>query len=295
MLDELSVGDLRRLVRVADCGSFSAAARALGETPRHISRRIGRIEEQVGARLFHRTTRRLRATPEGETWIRAARSSLATLEQAREVLSEGPSGVVRLQLPSLMIEELVDWCGTGLLRYPKLEVELLVSDSFEDWVEAGVDLIVTIPPKTGDLVVRRQGIIQGYLAASADYLQRAGLPRTPEELAHHTCLRFYDQRSQAVWTLVDDSGRTIEVSVGGRLTSSDSRALRHAIRGGLGIGPVTAHELSRSSLVRVLPDWRMPLAELAIVIAPGRRRLARVRVVADALETIIQAKLGAQP
>lgn len=286
-MDDLSVGDLRRLARVGECGSFSAAARALGETPKQVSRRVARIEEQLGVRLFHRTTRRLSVTAEGEAWIRAARVSLSALEQTRSELADGPVGQVRVQMLSRLLDPFVDWLADALGDYPGLEIDLRVGDVVDDWAGAGLDVLVTaMPPEHPGLVVRKLAAIEPVLAAHPEYVRRYGAPTSVDELAGRAGLRFGDE---GAWTLVAPDGRERVVPVGGRFRSTDSRALARALHHGCGIGLATRRELLESGLVRVLPDWRFRDFQLYLVMAPGRRRLARVRVVVRAIEALFVA------
>lgn len=289
-LDNVSLGDLRRLVTVADAGSFTGAARRLGEPPRHVSRRIARLEAELGERLFHRTTRSLHTTPAGELWVASARRTLTDLDHVADGLDSSPSGRVRVQVLSLLAAPMVEWVKVGLVQYPQLQVELLIADDLEHWAERGLDVAITgLEPSSSDLVVRRAGQVRGLLAASPAYVARWGAPQSPSELASRACLRFRGPTTQTHWTLVDDQGERVEVPVSGRFASDDSRVLLDALRAGCGIGLATAEEVQRSGLVRLLPGWSFAPFDLRIVLAPGVRRLARVRVVVDALDAILGA------
>ena len=288
MLDDINLGDLKRLVQVADSGGFSSAARALGESPKQVSRRIAKVEDNLGLRLFHRSTRSLRPTAEGELFVQAARSSLDRLVQTREQLSAGPSGRVRVQLMSLMVQPFLDWVKVGMLQHPKLEIELRIGDQVEDWTGEGIDLALTgRPPTQAGMVQRALKTPSAGLACSREYAERWGVPKTPQALADHSCLCFSSDRVHRLWALEHRNGEQAEVLVGGQFSSSDSRALRTAMQVGCGIG-VRMPADTLTDLVPVLPDWHMPMPTLYLVFAPGRRGLERVRVVADALESLVQ-------
>lgn len=284
--ENVRLGDLTRFAAVIEAGGFTAAARILGESTKKVSRRIAALEAEVGLRLLHRTTRSVRPTPEGLVWYQSARNALDVLEQAAGQTRPGDAnaGKVRVQVPTLFVDPVIDWVAEIMLTHPGLEVDLIVGDLAEDMLSLGLDIVLTaVPPHNAGVVLRSLGTASPKLRAHADYLARAGVPTRPEHLATHSCLRFHTERAQTHWLLVHDDGTSLEVAVGGRLACNDSRTLLRALTMGMGIGPDPA---GRPDLVHVLPGWRMAGIEMFLAIAPGRRRLARVRTIVDGLEAI---------
>ena len=147
-------------------------------------------------------------------------------------------------------------------------------------------VLTAITPTSPGVAVRRLGALSPPLKATAGYVSRRGDPRTPEDLADHECLRFFDHQPQTAWPLVNiESGHVVMAPVGGRFACNDSRTMLLMLREGFGLGPMFrgAPEPGNleSPLVTVLPEWRFAPMDLYIVIAPGRRRLGQVRAVVD--------------
>lgn len=286
----LRLGDLQRFVAVHESGSFTAAATGLDETPKQLSRRIAVIEEAVGTRLFHRTTRSVRPTPEADAILEPIVEAIEALRRAATSLRQADtlSGRVRLQVPTLFLDGVQAWTAHQMVHNPELSFEVLVGDHADDLVKRGVDICLTGVAPTGATVrVRRVAMGSPPLAAHASYITRHGLPERPEDLAEHECLRFAGPQVQTRWALVHPQEGRVEVPVRGRFASNDSRALAMALESGMGIGPV--NDLDRNDLVEVLPGWRFDPLPLYIALTPGRRRLARIRHTAEALETIARA------
>lgn len=287
MLEDISLGDLKRVVQVADSAGFSSAARALGESPKQVSRRIAKVEANLALRLFHRSTRQLHITAEGALFVQAARDSLLRLGQVQEQLSHGPSGRVRVQVLSLVVQPVLRWVRQAMDTHPKLEIDLRIGDQVKDWTAEGIDLALSgVPPTQAGLVHRTLPCPAARLACTPDYAQRWGLPRSPAELREHSCLLFSSERVNRDWLLENSQGVAQRVQVGGRFSSADSRALRSAMLTGCGIGLRMPADRP-TGLVDVLPDWHVPMPPLYLIFAPGRRTLTRVRVVAQALESIL--------
>ncbi|MCO4745407.1 MAG: LysR family transcriptional regulator [Proteobacteria bacterium] len=292
--DNVRLRDLERFATVIEAGGFTAAGRVLGETTKQVSRRVALLEEELGLRLLHRTTRSVQATPEGADWYQSARQALDALEAAvvRQSPSAGPQGRVRIQVPTLFVDAAVDWLASLMSDNPRLEVDLIVGDLAEDMLAMGLDLVLTaVPPRNAGVVLKRLGRASPALVAHPSYLERAGTPRVPAELARHECLRFHAERPQTHWPLAHRDGTLIEVAVGGRLACNDSRTLLRALHAGMGIGPESSSDAT--GLVAVLDGWRLAGIDMYLAVAPGRRKLPRVRVLSDGLEAIARNTLAA--
>ncbi|MCO4771109.1 MAG: LysR family transcriptional regulator [Deltaproteobacteria bacterium] len=281
-----SIDGLRVFVRVVDSGSLTAAGRVLGLSPTLVSRRLRRLEADLGAKLLQRTTRSQHLTEEGRRLYPRARAILAQIDDAEDDVRARPGeprGVVRAVLPTVTRSfDLMARIKELLARHPDVGLQLSFSDQPVDLVGGGWDVAVHIgPPPDSSHVVRRLARVRPRLAATPDYLAARGIPRTPQELTEHECLRFISDRPQDTWLLTHDDGSEVRVPVGGRLESDNSYALAEALVAGLGIGLVGEHMIHRpfadGLLQPVLPEWSMGAMTLYALVPSGRHRVPRVR------------------
>jgi DNA-binding transcriptional LysR family regulator len=299
------LGALGVLVRVVETGSFSAVARERSLSQAAVARQISQLEGHFGVRLFHRTTRKLSLTDDGEKLLGLARPVLDEVEGLEGALlqqSASPVGLVRvgvtvaasrflsLNLPSLLIE------------HPGLKVELVVGDRLGDMIEDRLDLAMRIGEITdSSLVARRSGTVTRAAVAAPSYIARQGEPSSPAELASHTCIVHDIGPDSDVWTFVTPEGpRGFRVS--GGFLANDVRAVHLAARTGYGIAYLGLVEifddLRNGTLVRVLRDF--PAVDVPFnLVYPSRRHLApRTRLVMDFIwEQVrhIQAELAMDP
>ena len=295
-----SIEALRVFVQVVDSGGLSAAGRVLGLAPTLVSRRIARLEDDVGIRLLLRTTRTLHVTDEGREFYRRCRRILDDLDEAVRAASPvvgALRGRVRAVLPTVAAAIGIMPALSELLeQHPELVLQCSFSDQPVDMLAGGWDVALHAgSPKDSTHLVRRLKQVDAQLGATHDYLARAGIPQQPQDLSAHECLRFISDHPQDTWRLIDSDGREEVVPVFGRLESDNSSALRDAMHAGFGIGLTTGGELERGvaqgQLVRVLPEWTMGRLELYMLIPRGRSGVPRVRVFADWLEGFIRANM----
>jgi DNA-binding transcriptional LysR family regulator len=277
------------LVRVVETGSFSAVARERGMSSAAITRQVAQLEDHFGVRLFHRTTRKLSLTDDGEILLGLARPVLDGTEEMKSALGQHRSaavGLVRVGVTATASRFLTQRLPVLLAEHPKLRVELLVRDRFDDMIEARLDLAL----HTGDvtdasLIVRKVGSSTARVVVAApDYIQKHGQPATPDDLAHHTCIVLDVGPDPDIWSFITPDG-AVDVRVSGGFLSNDSRVVHLAARTGCGIGFLSLVEvlddLRSGELVRVLSDYPAPQTPLNLVY-PSRRHLApRTRVVMD--------------
>ena len=290
-----SLSELKTFLRVVDEGSLSAAARSLGLSVNAISRRLALLEERVGVRLANRTTRRLGLTDDGRRFADRCRRILAEVQDTEDDLQPSPGklrGLVRVALhPQLIEEGTLRRLGSLLLEHEGLSLHILARNIAADPFKEGLDLVVWPGEVTLQSVVSRPlAAVDWVLAATPDYVKRAGVPRQPEDLAQHACLRALRTRSETHWVLSDAGGRQTSVPVRGRFESDDTATLAAALYGGLGIGLRPKGEVLREStagrLVHVLPRWHILSYRVHLVSPPGRLRLPRVRAVATIIESV---------
>lgn len=293
--------DLELVLGVRSAGSLAGAALALGVVPSVVTKRLSALEQQLGHRLFERTTRRLSLTAEGEAVCAHAERLLAGFAALEEELSERqnePTGSLRIAATFGFGRR---WLGPTLARfrqlYPALRIELQLTERLPDLGAEGYDGAVWLwsapARRSGDWVARRLARNQRVLAASPDYLERHGTPADAAELARHDCLAVHENdasplRRGDIWTLSDQKSRLpVRVQVNGPLSSNSGEMVRDWCLAGQGIVLRSlwdiAPQLASGELVRVLPQLSMPDADIQW-IAPWRPRTPRrVRLLVDFL------------
>ncbi|KQQ55868.1 LysR family transcriptional regulator [Pseudomonas sp. Leaf127] len=187
-----SLNGIAFFVQAADTRSFSEAGRNLGVSASAVGKSVARLEQRLGVRLLHRSTRSITVTPEGALFLERCRRVLGELEAAELELShsrQAPQGRLRVSLP--LVERLVMPALTGFMhRYPAIELDLDFSDRLVEVIEEGFDAVVrTGEPHDSRLMSRVLGHFQMRLVATPEYLTRCGTPLTPADLAGHACLR----------------------------------------------------------------------------------------------------------
>ncbi|ODV41956.1 LysR family transcriptional regulator [Cupriavidus sp. UYMMa02A] len=180
-------------VQVAETRSFVAAGRLLGVSASAIGKSVARLEEKLGVRLFHRSTRSVTLTAEGTLFLERSRRILAEIEAAELELSQAsgaPRGRLRVSLP-LVSSLVLPVLGEFMREYPEIELDLDFTDQMVDVIEEGFDAVVrTGEPTDSRLTARRLGAFRSLLVASPDYLTRRGTPQVPADLLQHNCLHY---------------------------------------------------------------------------------------------------------
>jgi DNA-binding transcriptional LysR family regulator len=271
-------------VRAVETGSFSAVARELGTTQPNISRHIASLEQHLGTRLLHRSTRKLTPTPEGERYYADTRRLLDAIAEAESDVrgQEIPSGVLRVACPTLLGRTyLLPRVKTFLNRYPKVELDLQIGDRFIDLIEEGVDVAIRIGAlKDSALKARRIGTVERVCVATRDYIARHGMPKVPTDLKKHDCILYTLLSSGNVWAFKDR-----DVAVHGRFRVNTPDGIRTATLDGLGIAyaPVGLFEdaLLDGRLQLLLQDYPGPPTPIQLIY-PERRLLSqRAKVFMD--------------
>jgi DNA-binding transcriptional LysR family regulator len=280
------VSDLILFMRVLDQGSISAAARSLDLSVAVASQRLKRLEQDLGVRLLHRTTRRLHPTPEGLALAEQGRPLVEDLEALTSGLRKGATdvaGTLRLTTSASFGRQYVSpLLPAFMARYPRMRLSVTLTDQMQDLISSGFDLAIRIGAlHDSRLVARKLAANRRVLCASPDYLRRFGTPRTPEDLARHECIMLVGTTGrQDVWRLHDAQGHLHTVRVSGRLESTLGELLRDAALAGLGIAQhSTWHvhdDLRKGRLQVVLPDYIIP--DTGIYAVMPQRRLVPLRV-----------------
>jgi len=279
-------------VRVVEIGSFSATAEASGVSPTMVAKHIRTIEQRLGARLLHRTTRRQQLTEVGRLYYERCKHALAEVELAEASASElqaSPRGRVRLVAPvSFGSQTLVPVLTDYLARHPEVSVELTLDNRVPDLIGEGYELGIHIGDldDTG-LVARPLQPYRRILAAAPSYLAKHGQPEHPEQLNAHACLGLLYWPRHDRWHLLGPGGEACEVLVKGRFTSNQGSALRIAALCGAGIvlqpEVSLADDLAEGRLLPVLPAWSYKPSPMHLIYAQDRRPTAKLRSVIDFL------------
>ena len=282
------LGALGILVRVVETGSFSAVARERELSQAAVARQVSQLEEHFGVRLFHRTTRKLSLTDDGEMLLGLARPVLDGVDGLEAALgrqSASPVGLVRVGVTVAASRLVAQRLPILLADHPGLKVELVVGDRLGDMIEERLDLAMRVGEiKDASLVARHSGIAVRVAAAAPSYIKRHGEPSSPADLANHTCIVHGVGPNSDVWTFVTPDGSK-DFLVSGGFLANDVRAVHIAARTGYGIAYLALFEvfddLRSGRLVRVLRDFPAPGVPYSLVY-PSRRHLApRTRLVMD--------------
>ena len=284
--------------KVAEHGSFSAAARELGISKATVSKAVSRLEARLGAPLFHRTSRRLSLTTGGRASAERAQRILREGEAAEEEASAQSSdlrGQVRLMAPlSFGIRYVGPLLPAFLERFPGLTVDLVLADQVVDIVAQGFDVAIRIGT-LGDssLRARRLCDIAGQVVAAPAWFDRHGRPEHPRALEGAPALLYSNLSLPELWQFRHPKESEASVRVTARMTANNGDALVPALVAGLGIAALPAFLVSDAlragALERVLADWSILAAGLHIVTPPGTIRPARVTALIDYLVEALSA------
>lgn len=265
---------------VVAAGSFAGAARALGLSVAAVSKQVRALEDRLGVRLLHRTTRQVRLTDAGQRFHERSERILADLEEAEREVAAGqatPRGRVRVSAPmSFGQRHLGPLVSAFLARHPDVEVDLVLDDRFVDLLAEGFDVAVRIAElQDSSLVARRLCPSRRVLCAAPAYLAQHGTPATPDDLPAHRCIGYTYMASGCDWPFRGRDGRRL-VRVRGPVMSNNGDVLRVLALDGCGIALLptflVADDLHAGRLHEVLPD-QLDGDPAVWVLHPSRRHV----------------------
>lgn len=283
------LGNLEAFVEAAQLGSFTLAAERLRLTPSAVSRRVALLEDELGVRLFHRTTRAVRLSDDGRAFFDRAQGALRELQEARDAmqrLRDRPAGLLRVEAPSIIgLHVIVPMLPKLTARHPDVAVELTISDDPSNLVADGVDLALRVGPLVDSaLVARRLGWTRMRICGAPSYLRRKGKPRNVDALLEHERLAYVRQGRAIPWRVRDGDG-VREIPPGRRIVVNSAAALIDLAVGGVGLAWVCDFMAARAQqagqLVEVLEGSsadRLPIHALSL---PSRHVLPKVRAFVD--------------
>ena len=295
-------GDLEVFTRVAETGSFSAAARALLLAPSTVARIVDRIEARIGVRLLLRTTRALMLTPEGEAYLASARRILADLRETERAITHGrsPSGRLRVSTSVLFGRMfLVPLLRTFEDRYPAVRLDIEFTDCTVDVAGGQADIGIRLGPlASGSLHARKLAETRKVIVAAPDYLTRRRVPALPEDLKDHICIGLNCGRVSQAWPFRRD-GRDLVVPIELGLATNSGDLERQLVLEGLGVARVcreaVEEDIKSGTLVPLLEDFNPGHREpVHAVFTGGSYMPARIRCfvahVHEGLQPLREAK-----
>jgi Transcriptional regulator len=290
------LNDLHYFAQVVSAGSYTAAAKSLGLQTSKLSRRVAKLEEDLGVRLINRTTRHLSLTEAGQTFYRHCVALLEEAQAARDAIDQilaKPQGLVRMSCPIGLLQGGVGALLSEFLRgNPEVRIALDATNRRVDVVEEGLDLAIRVrlpPMEDSELAMRRFGISEMVLVATPDLVRAYGEPAALEDVASIPTVSMAAPDGRAVWRLTDLAGRKSEVAVVPRLATDDLLTLKGAALAGLGVALIPEHlvasEVETGLLTRLLPEWKTPGGIVHAVFPSRRGMIPAVRALLDFLVT----------
>lgn len=286
---ESDLNDIRVFLEVVDQGSFTAAGKKLGLPTSTVSRRIGRLEAQLGARLLQRTTRKLSVTDAGRIYYQHSERALLALDEAKQAVTQmqaTPKGSVRMTAP-VEFQPLVPVLADFLKRYPEVRVSLELSNRHVDVIKEGFDLAIRAGElRDSSLVAKQLATAHFVLVASPDYLKQHGTPTKIEELRDHDCILGIANGSQSTWRLCSKN-KTVSIPVSGRMSLNHLGAALLAAEKGLGIAHLPRMRCGRSlkegRVVELLPNSCPTMGKVSAVYPSREFMSPAVRALIDHL------------
>ena len=280
---------MRTFVEVVDAGGFSAAARKLGRSKALISKYIKELEDELGARLMNRTTRRLSLTELGQAYYRDAGEILQRVDDLQDMVRDRhgePSGLIRVAAPrtfgdGALGQAIIDF----VVHHPAIRLDLQLDDRFVDLVDEGFDCAVRVSEmQDSSLIARKLSDYRFVTVGRPDLIASVGRPAKPDDMAHLPCVIDSNLRNRFNWRyLVDGARQSVQVS--GRVEVNSPSAVRMAVLAGLGFGSVpymlVEEDLAAGRLEAVLGEFELGAASIYVVYPHRRHLSAKIRAFVD--------------
>ncbi len=288
------MSDIAFFVRTIDLGTFAAVGAEAGLTASGVSRVVTRLERRLGAKLLHRTTRRLVLTQEGETFLAHARGILAAVEVAEADIASilgRPRGHIRVNTGTAFARhKLARLLPQFTNQYPDITVDLSVNDQRIDPITDQIDITIRVGPLADSALIGvRLGEVRRIIAANPQYLKRHGIPRQAADLMRHNCLLLSGFSRLAQWPMFE-GGKPVMIAVKGSVSSDSADVLLDLALAGAGLvrlGDFLGEAaLAEGRLVPLLAQCHDPDPQpITALILPGRQLIPRVRVFVDFLKS----------
>lgn len=301
------IQDMAIFAHVVEAQSFTAAAERLGISKSAVSKSVAALEEHLGVRLLHRTTRKLRLTDAGIAFHAHCERILCEATEAELAVGRmdgRPRGKLRINAPTTLGRSFVLPVVLEFMRaHPEVEVDLAMQDETVDLVATATDVAIRVGRLVdGSVVAKKLVPVRGFLVASPAYLAAHGTPKTPEDLAQHTFIRYTLMPKPDRVILVGPDGERATVKMTGALSANHGELVIDAVLAGLGIGLtpdfIGTDAFCDGRLQVVLPDWQLPTSWIQAVYPQGGPVTPAVRHFIDALVArveVLKARAGDRP
>jgi DNA-binding transcriptional LysR family regulator len=296
------LNDLYLFAMVVQHGGYSAAERAIDIPKSRLSRRITQLEDDLGARLIHRSTSKFSVTELGDKVYQHALKMLIEAQAAKETVDQSsaePRGVVKISLPTALADGLFDaLLPQFILNNPQVRVQAFVSNRRIDLIQEGIDIALRVRNHIStdhDLVIKQFGSFDEVLVASPEYLEKAGTPHHPKDLLGHSTLSMSEEEQRQTWEL--HSNRDIEkIDIQPRVMVHNFHILRQAALDHCGIALLPhmfcSQHLKFGRLIEVLPGWHLPIGICHAVYPEHRAALPAVALLIDYLANTVPDKIS---
>lgn len=297
-LSSASMADIQSFMAVAHTSSFTAAAERLGTNKSSVGKAVQRLEKHLGTRLFQRTTRAVHLTEDGEIYLAAARAATERLQEAEQTLAASrvePAGRVRVDLPAGFGRLMLPALHALRERYPKVIVEMALSDRMSDPVGDGWDIVVRIGHRSSDsdMTVRKIADLTLGLYAAPSYLEQRAPVMSIADLNDQDAVLFRSSAGKLYGWSVNDNGVRRELAPTPALILADGHTFVEAAAIGMGVAQIMDRFarpfVAAGRLVHVLPEADVAAAPVHALIPVGHKMPARTRVVLDHIVATLQS------
>ncbi|MEY4768034.1 MAG: hypothetical protein RL637_673 [Pseudomonadota bacterium] len=288
-------------VRVAKNESFTLAAKDLSISRAMVTKHIMELESQLGTRLFNRTTRRLSLTEVGVLYLERCQQVLQDVQEMEAAithLQSEPRGVLKISAPPVIgVTHIAPALAEFLKIYPELTVDLTLKSSSSDLIDEGLDLAICLGKlEDTSLIARKLGSSPVVVCGAPSYFAQYGIPKSPEELEHHSCLVNLAVSPQSVWHFTSATGEHKVIKVSGKMRANVADPIRTAAVNGLGLimSPkyIVGKHIAKGSLQVVLENYTNPSLDINAVYPHRKYLSAKVSVFLDFLQQWLRQKVG---
>lgn len=287
----MDLNELAIFVAIVKHGSFSSASKTLRIPISTVSRKLADLERRLATNLITRTTRQLKLTDQGMQFYSRCSEHLLGLEAAESNLKQSTNeidGHLKISVPVALGQgPFIGFVADFLKRYPKISIDLLVTNQFVDFISSGIDIAIRFGQlEDSSLIAKRLGESRWLLACSPKYLHKRTAPKHPDDLLKHSCIRFSSSLAQSEWNLIEGR-KKVSIHVSGNVSGNNFETIYDLVKQGLGIGflpEAYIHRgLNRNEFVQILPKWSSPPIPVHALYATRKYPLLRQKIFLDEL------------
>ncbi|MFV8457012.1 LysR family transcriptional regulator [Vibrio owensii] len=287
--NNMNLNDIKVFIYVVEAGSFAGASKFLAMPSTTVSRKIVQLEESLGVKLLHRSTRKLSLTEEGRHYFQLCQQHLVALEEANDVMMQAqsePKGKIRISSPfDFAVQYAQPWITEFLKEYPEVSIELDTSDSYINMVEERIDVAFrTGQLQDSSLIARRIGPKYSVCCASPNFLKAKEKIKHPEDLAKINCLHMGKPSSNNQWHFIKQD-KHYQVNVSGRYSTTSMHLIIESALNDLGVAYVpldlVKKHLESGQLVQVLADYETPKSNIFVIYQSHKYMTKAIRLFID--------------